>query len=87
MAVWYSLWSFGTFSPFWYDWTKKNLATLLSSEMLNFFLRVICRIPIHRALATMYIQNIYPKKINDLFLSHPPCNAQSAGKVSMNVCR
>jgi hypothetical protein len=28
MAVWYSLWSFGIFFPFWYIWTKKNLATL-----------------------------------------------------------
>jgi hypothetical protein len=23
-----SLWSFGTFFPFWYVWSKKNLATL-----------------------------------------------------------
>jgi hypothetical protein len=29
MAVWYSLWSFGIFFPFWYVWTKENLATLL----------------------------------------------------------
>jgi hypothetical protein len=29
MAVWYSLWSFGKFFPFGFDWTKKNLATLL----------------------------------------------------------
>jgi hypothetical protein len=29
MFVWYSLWSFGIFFPFWYVWTKKNLATLL----------------------------------------------------------
>jgi hypothetical protein len=36
-AIWYnlwpfgigSLWSFGTFFPFWYVWTKKHLATLL----------------------------------------------------------
>jgi hypothetical protein len=28
MAVWYSVWSFGIFSPFWFVWTKKNLATL-----------------------------------------------------------
>jgi hypothetical protein len=27
MAVWCSLWSFGTFFPFWYVWTTKNLAT------------------------------------------------------------
>jgi hypothetical protein len=26
MAVWYSVWSFGNFFPFWYVWTKKNLA-------------------------------------------------------------
>jgi hypothetical protein len=29
MAVWFSLWSFGIFFPFWYFWTKKSLATLL----------------------------------------------------------
>jgi hypothetical protein len=29
MAVWYSLWSIGTLFPFWYVWTKKNLATLV----------------------------------------------------------
>jgi hypothetical protein len=30
MAVWYSLWSFGTYIfPFWNVWTEKNLATLL----------------------------------------------------------
>jgi hypothetical protein len=32
MAVWYSLWSFGRFFPFWYVWTKKNLATVLLSS-------------------------------------------------------
>jgi hypothetical protein len=32
MAVWYSLWSFGIFFPIWYVWTKKNLATLTSTE-------------------------------------------------------
>jgi hypothetical protein len=32
MAVWYSLWLFVVFFPIWYVWTKKNLATLLSSE-------------------------------------------------------
>jgi hypothetical protein len=34
-TIWYnlwplglgSLWTFGTFSPIWYVWTKKNLAT------------------------------------------------------------
>jgi hypothetical protein len=36
MAIWYNLWPFGIacghfvyFFPFWYVWTKKNLATLL----------------------------------------------------------
>jgi hypothetical protein len=29
MAVCYSLWSFGIFSPICFVWTKKNLATLL----------------------------------------------------------
>jgi hypothetical protein len=28
MAVWYSLWTLVIFFPFWYVWTKKNLATL-----------------------------------------------------------
>jgi hypothetical protein len=28
MTVWYRLWSFGILFPFWYVWTKKNLATL-----------------------------------------------------------
>jgi hypothetical protein len=27
VVVWYSLWSFGIFLPFWYVWTKKNLAS------------------------------------------------------------
>jgi hypothetical protein len=27
MDVWYSWWSFGIYFPFWYVWTKKNLAT------------------------------------------------------------
>jgi hypothetical protein len=31
MAVWYSLWSFGIFSPFWYVSTTKNLATLVNT--------------------------------------------------------
>jgi hypothetical protein len=30
MAVSYSLWSFGIFFPFWYVWTKKHLATLVT---------------------------------------------------------
>jgi hypothetical protein len=29
MAIWYSLWSFGIFSPFWYVCTEKHLATLV----------------------------------------------------------
>jgi hypothetical protein len=28
MAFWYSLLSFGILFPFWYAWSKKNLATL-----------------------------------------------------------
>jgi hypothetical protein len=32
MAIWYSLWSFGIFFPFWYIWTEKNLATLIRNE-------------------------------------------------------
>jgi hypothetical protein len=28
MAVWYTLWSFGIYLPFWFVWTEKNLATL-----------------------------------------------------------
>jgi hypothetical protein len=33
MAVWYGLWSFGIFFPFWYVWTKKDLATLLHTTL------------------------------------------------------
>jgi hypothetical protein len=33
MAVWYSLWSFGIFFPFWYVWTYKNLATLVFNSI------------------------------------------------------
>jgi hypothetical protein len=40
MVIWCSLWSFGTvyghlvyFFRFWYAWTMKNLATLLSSNI------------------------------------------------------
>jgi hypothetical protein len=29
MVVWYSLWSFGIFFPFWHVSTKKNLAALV----------------------------------------------------------
>jgi hypothetical protein len=32
MAIWYSLWSFGIFSQFWYVCTKKNMATPLTSN-------------------------------------------------------
>jgi hypothetical protein len=28
IAIWYSLRPFGIFLPFWYLWTRKNLATL-----------------------------------------------------------
>jgi hypothetical protein len=35
MAVWCSLWSFGIFFPFWYVWTKKNLATLVKLQNLK----------------------------------------------------
>jgi hypothetical protein len=38
MSVWYILWSFGIFFPFWYVWTKKNLATLFSTPSPDFFL-------------------------------------------------
>jgi hypothetical protein len=31
--VWYSLWSFGTFFPFWYVWNTKNLATLALTQI------------------------------------------------------
>jgi hypothetical protein len=33
MAIWYSLWSFGKFFPFWCVWTKKNLATLIGTAL------------------------------------------------------
>jgi hypothetical protein len=29
IAIWYNLRSFGIFFPFWYVWSKKNLATLM----------------------------------------------------------
>jgi hypothetical protein len=32
-AVWCSVWSFGISFPFWYVWTKKNLATLVKGRM------------------------------------------------------
>jgi hypothetical protein len=35
MAVWYSLWSLGIAFPIWYVWSKRNLATLLSSKPLH----------------------------------------------------
>jgi hypothetical protein len=35
MAVWFSLWSFGMLFPFWYVWTKKNLATLLTEQAMS----------------------------------------------------
>jgi hypothetical protein len=38
MAIWCSLWSFGIFFPFWYFWTKKNLATLAQAMFSKFFL-------------------------------------------------
>jgi hypothetical protein len=38
-AIWYNLWPFGIvcgplecFSPFWYVWTKKDLATLIGDQ-------------------------------------------------------
>jgi hypothetical protein len=38
--VWYNVWPFGIvcgiFFPFWYVWSKKNLATLLCSGPANF---------------------------------------------------
>jgi hypothetical protein len=35
MAVWNSLWSFFIFFPFWYVWTKKNLATQITITPLQ----------------------------------------------------
>jgi hypothetical protein len=32
MAVWYTLWPFGRLFPFWYVWTKTNLATLIGKS-------------------------------------------------------
>jgi hypothetical protein len=29
MTICYNMWSFGILFPFWYVWTKKNLATLI----------------------------------------------------------
>jgi hypothetical protein len=57
MAVWYSLWSFCIFFPFWYVWTEKNLATLHltrhSSLAQSFFfveLQLQQRVHLFRAL-------------------------------------
>jgi hypothetical protein len=33
MAVWYSLWLFCVLFPFWYVWSNKNLATLVSRTL------------------------------------------------------
>jgi hypothetical protein len=33
----YSLWSLCIFFPFWYDWTKKNLATLVMITIFTDF--------------------------------------------------
>jgi hypothetical protein len=42
-AIW-SLSSFGIFFPFWYVWTKKNLATLVGKRT---YLRTITRFLLH----------------------------------------
>jgi hypothetical protein len=41
MDVWYSLCSFSILFPFWYVWTKKNLATLILRSMLVYIGRGI----------------------------------------------
>jgi hypothetical protein len=41
MAVWYSLWSFVIFFPFWYVWIKKNLATLQQTSTFALNVRAI----------------------------------------------
>jgi hypothetical protein len=38
MAVRCSWWSFGIFFPFWYVWTRNNLATLFGTAMQYFCL-------------------------------------------------
>jgi hypothetical protein len=40
VVVWYSLWSFGIFLPFWYVLTKKNLATLDVFQAMLLFTRL-----------------------------------------------
>jgi hypothetical protein len=35
IAFWYSLWPFGMFFAYWYDWTKKNLATLIRTGTIS----------------------------------------------------
>jgi hypothetical protein len=54
-ANWYdygtiSLWSFGIFFPFWYVWTKKNLAILFSTLFCFCFslLFLVCHISVTR---------------------------------------
>jgi ABC-type spermidine/putrescine transport system permease subunit II len=42
MAIWHKVWQFGIvrghlvyFLPFWYVWTKKNLATVVDGRIPN----------------------------------------------------
>jgi hypothetical protein len=56
MAIWYSLWSFSILFPFWYVWTKKNLAALVFRAIMMaagaslrkgrecFFLSAVCQL-------------------------------------------
>jgi hypothetical protein len=48
-AIWYNLWPFGKvcshlvyFSPFWYVWTKKHLATLHATQTLCRTIKNLC---------------------------------------------
>jgi hypothetical protein len=45
MIVWYSFGSFDIFFPFWYYWTKKNLATLFHSRLRYLLHRNVHSVP------------------------------------------
>jgi hypothetical protein len=56
MAVWYNLWSFGIYFPFWYVWTKKNLATIVWAPKaivvnndISHLVQIIKHLSCHRA--------------------------------------
>jgi hypothetical protein len=45
MAVWYNLWPFVYFFPFWFVWTQKNQATLDRAEVNEIFINPFILLP------------------------------------------